>query len=530
MSSEHDLDAHLQLRTDEDHLVGTLLIGPKAPASEITPHVLAVFLQSRGVADRLIDHDALKQLAEGFRESPGSEQAAEVCRGKPPRHGSPRTLEWNEAITARIDEIEARSGDPEQPPAQPEASESSDDAVDHYGHSAFIVVGSGDELGTISPPDPGEDGEDIYGEVIPAKQSPTPGYIDTETLDLTEDNKVNARNAGHLVYSGSTRKVAKTLDIQGDVGFGTGHVDFPGPVIVQGGVKDRFQIHAAGDITVRKLVEAANIFSQRDISLERGVAGRELASIDASRDIHAGYLESADATAFRDCCVQREITNCTVTARGGVRIEHGAIRGGTVTAGKHIEAGVLGSAQEVPTEITVGSIPELDHPLASIRAIRDTADERRAELTLKLESIRSAMDTGNPDAIEKTMGLEFEINELGARIRKLDNAADRLRGNLREHTDATLIVHKRIHPGVVVRMRGHAVRFKDEFAGPFTLRVDRAGELIIDQHGNERPASEVAAVEPDNRLDPLIVPEHPELSGDASLGSGLVSDEGQQAA
>jgi len=536
MSAEHDLDAHLQLRTDDASLVGTLLVGPKAPASELTPHVLMVFLEARGVVDRLIDQDAIQTLIEEASAKPGAEHAAVVAKGRPPRHGTPRVLAWKPSIVERIAEIEARTADPDAPgnddkPGSPsrdaqDAGES-DEAVDHYGHSAFIIVKQSDALGTITPPDAGEDGEDIFGEVIAAKQSPTPSYIDAETLELTEDHRVLARNCGRLIYDGSRRSIERTLEIKGDVGFATGHIDFPGPVIVQGGVKDRFRIESMSDTTVRKLVEAAHIRSARDILIERGVAGRDAALLEARRNVTANYFEATTVVAEGDCIVQKEITNCDITARGSVVIENGAIRGGCITAAHAIRAGVVGSVQEVPTEITVGSIPSLDAPLAEIRVLRAKAQSELNETKEELETYREVMDTKNPDAIEKTMGFEFQISELQDRIGKLDSAAARLRNNLAKNTTPSLTVEKRIHGGVIVRMRGHLLRFKDEVNGPFTIRVNRSGEPIIDAPGNERPASEVASIEPDDSLDPLAMnPGDP----DGAVGDGAISDQGQQAA
>ncbi|MEM9372885.1 MAG: FapA family protein [Planctomycetota bacterium] len=539
MAADHDLDAHLQLRADEDQLVGTLLIGPRAPAAELSQHVLMVYLDAHGISERLIDRQAVADLCEQFKENPGSEQSAIVARGTPPRHGKPRTLAWSEQIHDRIAAIEARSAADEPSDQQPPPQQHDDDdapdgdadgqSVDHYEHSAFIIVEASENLGTISPSDPGEDGENIYGEIIPAKRSPDPGYIDTRTIELTDTNQVKARNSGHLLYAGSRRSVERTLEVSSDVGFGTGHVDFPGPVVVSGGVKDRFHIVSAGDTTVRKLVEAAHIRSRRDIRIERGVAGRESATLDSSRDVHAGYLEGTCVTAMRDCIVEREITNCEITVRGSVIIERGAIRGGSITSAKRVEAGVIGSMQEVRTDIQLGSIPELDGPLAQILALRRTAASRQQDLTLKLESIRSAMDTSNPEAIEKTMGLEFEIGQLSERVAQLDAAADRIRENLRSHTAPELVIHKRIHAGVVVRLRGQLVRFKNEIDGPLALRVARDGEPIIEQNGQERPAREIAEVEPDETLDSLAEPVT-EASEDDALGEGLISDSGQQAA
>lgn len=520
MSQSHDLDTHLVLRTDKQDITGTLCVGPKAPISEINPHALMVFLESKGIPARLINQEAIKELVKNVHENPGSEQAAEVAHGRLPRHGAPQVLQWEETIAERIADIEARKedlladGPKETNQDHLHIDEDDEDGVNHYAHSAFIIVDEAQTLGTISPPDPGEDGEDIFGNPIPAKKSPKPNTVDQNSIELTDDNRVIARIRGRLRYSAANQTIERVLNVEGDVGFATGHIDFPGPVYITGGIKDRFVVASQGNTSVAKLVEAATINSKRDILIARGVAGRELAVLSAVRNLEAGYLEACTIHALGDCTVKREITNCVIDAFGTVRIPTGAIRGGRVAGAHGIEAGVLGSAQEVLTNILVGSIPELDAMLLRVQRLRKEAKNEADRVRVQLESLIANTEAKTAKVVERQMGLEFEITEHEARLKKLDVAAERIAKNILDSTTPTLTVHQRACGGVVVHLRGHRVHFKDQCNGPFELRVDEAGKPIIVRGDKRTPASDEAHVSPSDLVAPLAIPKADEHSPD----------------
>ena len=503
-SGAHDLDAHLQLRTDDRSLTGTLRVGPKVPAEHIDEQVFRVFLESRGVNPRRIDPEALAAFVAEVREGPGAEHAAVVVRGVEPRDGARRHLEWSPRIADDIERINARKRalDEENGPrkSRPEAPDA-EEPVNFYEQSAFIIVDAGETLATVTPPDPGEDGEDIFGNTVPAKKSPAPSDIDTETIELTGDNTLIALARGRLVYSGVDRRIERTLRVAGDVGFETGNIDFPGPVEIEGGVRDRFIVRARGAVTVRKLVEAATIESRRSITLERGAAGREAGRLAAAHAIQAGYLESARAECGRDCVVRHEITNCRVCTRGMVKIPAGAIRGGRITAARGVEAAVLGSAQEPRTELLVGEVAELQDLL---RQARDRIAETNAAiepLTVRQQMLNSAKPGKlTPEQIESQMALDFQITEARRRLAELQQAAERLESNIRAATAPVVRVGQCVHAGVVVWLPGHRATFRQELKGESTIRLDRSNKPIVEHRGETHPLSKFATVEPDARI------------------------------
>lgn len=505
-SGAHDLDAHLQLRTDDRGLTGTLRISPQAPIEQINEHALRAFLDANNVSSRSIDGAAIAALVKEVQGATGAEHAMVVAKGREPRDGERQVLEWSEAIGRRIAEIDARREklvDDETPKPVAPGADAGASAIDFYEQSAFVIVHAGETLGSVTPPDPGEDGEDIFGNSVPARKSPAPSELNPETLQLTSDHRVIALTRGRLIYAGAERTIEQTLHVQGDVGFATGNIDFPGPVEVAGGIKDKFRVKSTGSVSVRKLVEAATVFSKRDVLLDRGVAGRDQAVLEAARHIQSGYMEAVTAVCGEDCVVKHEITNCKVTVRGKVRAPTGAIRGGVINAAKGVEAAVLGSVQEVRTEILVASVPELEALLAQAK---ERAAEAEAGLQPKIDKQSSfAAATGKPTAkqIEEQMSLDFDVMECQRRLSELRAAIDRLESNRRSLTEVHLKVSQCIYGGVVIWLPGYRVTFRNELKGESQIRLDPNNRVVVDFKGETHPMSRFAHVDPDMRVAPM---------------------------
>lgn len=501
-SGEHDLDTHLQLRTDERSLEGTLRIGARVPIEHIDASVFAIYLESRGIPERLIDRELIAALIEQVKAVPGSEHASIVARGVEPRDATPRVLGWTPRIADQIQKIADRKqalADETTRSGRPVVT--TEEPVNFYEQSAFIIVHKGEILGSITPPDPGEDGEDIFGNVVPAKQAPTPTDLDPETIELNREHKLVALARGRLVYAGPEKRIERTLGVPEDVGFETGNINFPGSVEIGGGVRDKFVVRASGNIAVRKLVEASFLDARRDIVLERGAAGRDIGRITAGRDLRAGYLEGVTVECAQDCIVKQEITNCRVYARGTIKIPTGAARGGVLIASKGIEAGVVGSSQETRTELVIGAVDELNDLLrqalghiTDTQATLDPLDNQLRVLRL------TAGKKPTPEQAGAIAELEAAMSNAHRRIGELEGAAARLEGNLGDTTHTVLRVAQCLHAGVVLWTPGHKAVFRNEVRGESIIRMDAANAPVIEYRGEIHPLAKFASVVPDQRV------------------------------
>ena len=82
-----------------------------------------------------------------------------------------------------------------------------------------------------------------------------------------------ATQDGHLTFAHEAFQVSPLLEIQGDVDYSTGNIDFSGDVHICGDVRENFTVHAQGTVTVDGLVEAATVEAGGDLVIARGVVG-----------------------------------------------------------------------------------------------------------------------------------------------------------------------------------------------------------------------------------------------------------------
>jgi hypothetical protein len=159
--------------------------------------------------------------------------------------------------------------------------------------------------------------------------------------------------------------VVPVYEVAGDLNYGVGNIDFPGDVVVKGDVRPGFTINAGGAVAVRGLVEGATITAGHDLAV-LGVVGERGSTFEVGGDLAAQYLHSTNARVAGTATVAREIVNCQLIANRIATSSTGRIVGGSVIAQTDIDAGALGGANGILTEVSVLS----RDPSAVIRARR----------------------------------------------------------------------------------------------------------------------------------------------------------------
>ena len=78
-------------------------------------------------------------------------------------------------------------------------------------------------------------------------------------------NDYYAKKSGQIVLDGSELSVQDELYISGDVGYGTGHINFNGDVHITGSVNGGVRINVTGKVEIDGVVESCYIESGKDI-------------------------------------------------------------------------------------------------------------------------------------------------------------------------------------------------------------------------------------------------------------------------
>ena len=161
--------------------------------------------------------------------------------------------------------------------------------VDYRAQNYVQIIHTGDVLCEAIAPAPGEDGFDVLGTVIPAKEGKEAKLLLGQNTVLSEDKtKIVASMEGHLRFQEGKFHVKPTFHVPGDVDFNVGNIDFLGDVHVKGDVREGFVIKATGTVTVEGLVEGAVIEADGDVIISNGILGDDKAVIKAGGLVQIG--------------------------------------------------------------------------------------------------------------------------------------------------------------------------------------------------------------------------------------------------
>ena len=340
--------------------------------------------------DQLVE---IAEITEGYSSEKWAEILAEleagsrttdylicVAQGTPAIPGVDATFDWAVMIEAR------------KPGRIME-----DGSIDFRDRGVTTAVKEGDLLGKLMPPKAGEAGMNIHGVEL---QPPPPLSIEVITdsriyAEPEEDGSMSfyCESGGGILPSeeiksakGKSHKrinisVYPISNIDGDVDYSTGNIDFNGDVVIGGSVQSQFSVKATGSVTIEGYIEAgATVTAGQDLLVQRGVLG-STTELVAGGHIMAKFIQEATVRAGGDVKVGSYVFNASVRAGGEVLVpgmgegKSRALVGGLIWGAQGISARSIGSPYNTSTRLVVGVDPDgvnrSDQILANIRACEE---------------------------------------------------------------------------------------------------------------------------------------------------------------
>ncbi|HEY2491368.1 MAG TPA: FapA family protein, partial [Paenibacillus sp.] len=189
--------------------------------------------------------------------------------------------------------------------------------------------------------------------LINAEQTAMYAAIDG-MITTTDKNKIN---------------VFPIYEINGDVDYSTGNIDFVGTVVIRGNVLSGFRIKAAGDIRVIGGVEGAELEAHGSIEISSGIIGYNKGYVKAGHNVKSSFIQDGNVIAGEDVIVSQSIMHSNIRAGKNVICKgtKGLIVGGCIQAGERAVARTVGNTMSTVTIIEVGVLPELRNELVGLR-------------------------------------------------------------------------------------------------------------------------------------------------------------------
>jgi len=448
--SEFDEESALiAVHVSKDNMSATVLVEPPFFTKPWpTPAEIEEALEKKGVVFG-INSDAIVKMT----EMKIADEAVELARGQSPKNGE------NARIELLLD-----------PDKTPEVDHEAEEKIDHRTRSVFLNVHQGDEIAVKHVATPGTDGTSVLGKTIKATPGKDITFPISAGIAVSEDGlHALATIDGRLMRKDNKLMVLPELEVNGDVDFSVGNIDFTGNVKIKGSIREGFRVVAAGSIEVKEVVEAAHVESTNDITISGGIRGMSRGRIIAEGNVTAGFVDQAIIRCRGDLKVKDAIfhsdvsTEQSVTVMGGQKSQ---IAGGKIQAGLDVICQTLGSEMGTKTEVIVGILPELAERCKELKTAisqhKDNIEKLEANLTfLKKQEAAGTLDEGKRKLLMTTAKSKFQaqsaLKSAQEELQELENRLDigKSKGVVR--------VKGVCYPGVNITIKGVVYVVKEPF-------------------------------------------------------------------
>ncbi len=351
----------------------------------------------------LTEHDiiygvAVDELIQGFLKSKGFKtKAFRVAKGDAPVEGKDARVEF----FFNTDHLKAGGIDKEG-------------NIDFKDRGEIPLVQEGTVLAEKTPPVKAKNGTNIYGEEIMAAPERDIALKYSKGTKLSEDGlKILATVTGYPKFTLSEVVfVHEEYEVDGDVDYETGHVEYPGNVIIKGCIKSGFKVDA-NDVTAHEL-DGGIVNAEGDLIINGGI---NESTVYAKGNVTAKFIHKSTILCMGNIMVEKEIVDSTLESYGALRAFSGKVISSQVNSKMGIFVRNVGSETSSPCIFRIGQDPFMEKELKKNQ-------EQKDQIQKEIDKIK-----------EKQAGLEEEHRKVQQAITEYAHIQDRAQLNQREVSD-----------------------------------------------------------------------------------------------
>jgi len=341
---------------------------------KFTARELEQYLSSQGIKSGL-QSDAIYLISQRPQDFYFAQNVVAV--GMPPKPGKDGYIK----LLYGEDEDENRS------PVERE-----DGSVDYKQVTKLANVKAGQLIAERVPAEPGVPGKAVTGEDIAPKEGKDAQFKIGKNVVVNPEKVAMYAAIDGLVTKTDKDKlnVFPVYEVNGDVDYNIGNIEFVGTVVVRGNILTGFRVKASGDIRVTGGIEGAEVESDGSIEITGGIIGTNKGYVKAGRNVRCSFIQEGNVIAGEDVLVTQSIMHSNVRAGKSVKClgAKGLIVGGTIQAGERVTARMIGNSMSTATVVEVGVRPELRQELGDLR----TTMRQLSESLDKTEKALSMLD------------------------------------------------------------------------------------------------------------------------------------------
>ncbi|HUX37486.1 MAG TPA: FapA family protein [Rectinemataceae bacterium] len=356
-------DGIVEVKVDEDWMSATAVFHPpRDDGRPLSWEQVGEALGNCGVSEGILWDYIKEKLLECNLERRTLRDLV-VARGTPPEEAMPEHGEIAERFA-------------------PKEQFASRDAVkvDFRNLSRLPVVKKGEVVGRLFPAAEGRKGRDIRGKELEALRKKVDNWRAGGNVTIEGDRMVAAID-GLLDRNNFVISIEEVFLVKGGVDYHTGHVVFPGDVVVEGRVGDGFKLWSGANILCKSTLDAFDVNAKKDLVCLMGILGHGTGHVRAGGQLSAKFIENCRVAVRGDIHVQSALMGSQVYSLGVIDLgDKGVIVGGETWAVHGIKAARLGNEARQRTSIHVG----VDF---TVQQRLDQANERLRNLALRAQQI-----------------------------------------------------------------------------------------------------------------------------------------------
>lgn len=281
-----------------------------------------------------------------------------------------------------------------------------------------------------------------------------------------EDLSYYATIEGQINITEQLIQVYNVFEVSEDLSMKQGNLDFVGSIVIKGDVPSGYTVKAKGDISIFGMVEAATIIAEGSVYISEGLSGLKKGFINAGENLRFGYINQGTVYAGRDLYAENSILYSNITAKQQIFCQRGNIIGGSISAGKLVEAKDIGNRLGTKTEIIFG--------------VNKTVADREKKLLAEKEELQATLS--KLKTIEKKMVDQVNSNTAKAKITllRIKNSYQKAADQLQEAEETLEQLTAEIgseHESLLI-IRGHAYPNVIITFGKFKRKIERIQQYI----------------------------------------------------
>jgi len=267
-----------------------------------------------------------------------------------------------------------------------------DGTIDWKDRGEIPQVDEGELLAEIMPGVYGAVGMDVLGNEIPAEPIAQVGLTAGKGVKKTGDGNsfiASAKGTPNLSEN-QTLVVSPVLQIPGDVGVETGHIEFDGHIEVEGSIQSGYQVRGTS-LRVQSM-HNAEIYISGDIVVTSGIFESK---IKCQGNVKAGHVHKSNIVAGGDLVVNKEIMDSEVELHGACQLDYGTIISSKIAARTGILTQNVGTAMSKASHLDVGVDHKLRREISGLKKLFAKAERKKKEIAPTMKALRAESDQVN---------------------------------------------------------------------------------------------------------------------------------------